>query len=256
MKRCPRCGAEMEGDFCRICGGGAAGRWQAPELELEKEHGRYAKMFEAAPSLHRCWVCGMPITADMLKSGEAKLEQGRYLCKLHAGQRERALKAIISSAAGQRRWSGSLDARSIGTLLAVIVMVAFGVAFRTCHRAGTISSLLGQEDDLSRRARACAAYIQDVRLETVRDVGDGLYEAIITGTIRNLLSRPIHDVTIQAKLHLVKGRPPFQGETVIETLAPGKSVRWQVTIPLTRGQADLLQKSKPKVDAETVYAEW
>jgi len=240
----------MPRDFCQFCGyrEGKEGDWQVPDLELGDKQGRYAGMFEQAQRTHRCAVCGIPITPDMLKSGEAKLEHGRYYCKVHAGQRERALHSILSPAYSQRRWASSFNTRTVGTVLAVIVIVIFGFVLRA-SRSNLFSSLASSGAAI----RQPIVSLQAIRFDGIREIGAGLCKAIVKGIVR-AEGASVRKVVITARIAF--DGEEFTGMTVVsEGVRAGQSVPWEVSIFLTREQAEKLKESEPDVSADVNFIE-
>lgn len=277
MKRCPRCGGVINGDVCRRCGGRVVGRWEAPELEVEKQPVSGKQMFKPASRLHHCWVCGLPITPDMLESGEARLIRGHYFCKLHADRRRRAVRALLSSASRQRRWATFLDDdpfdddspyKIVSTIL-IFSFLIVGVVVRTCislsyKRKEYTDNQQLEPGDLN--LAVYCAFVYDVSLKSVRKIDGGLYEAVVGGKVRNLLThRGLRNVVIKAKI-LMRGlvaeksgtviSDSLEGEGLVKAVSPGKTVQWEVAIPVTRDQVRLIKGGKPRVKAKVVYAEW
>mgnify|MGYP000167912366 CR=1 FL=1 len=250
MKRCPRCNRPMPRDFCQFCGyrEGKEGDWQVPDLELGDKQGRYAGMFEQAQRTHRCAVCGIPITPDMLKSGEAKLEHGRYYCKVHAERRQRALNAVFSDAYSQRRWVSSFNTRTVGTVLAVVVAVISGITLRT-SRSNLFSFLASSRAPIQQPVVS----LQKIRLDGIREIGAGLYKAIVRGIVK-VEETSVRRVVIVARLAF--DGEELTGKTVVsEGVRVGRSVPWEVAIFLTREQAEELRKCEPNVSADVNFIE-
>jgi len=241
----------MPRDFCQFCGyrEGKDEDRQVPDPKLGEEEGRYARMFEQAQRTHRCVVCGIPITPDMLKSGEARLKHGRYYCKLHARQRERALNAILSPAYSQRRWISSFNTRTVGTALGVILIVISGLAMRT-SRSRFLSSLASSSETTIRQP---IVSLQAIRFDGVRKIGAGLHKAIVKGTVK-AEGASVKRVVIGARIAF--DGEELIGKTVIsEGIEVGQSVSWEVSIFLTREQAEKLRKSEPYVSADVKLVE-
>jgi len=234
----------MRRDFCQFCG-------YREDVDRNRqrsgsglgEKGESSAVLEETRRTRRCAVCGVPITPDMLKSGEARLQNGRYYCKLHAEQRERALKAILSSAYPQRRWFSSFNTRTIGTALAVIVMVISGFSLRTAR-----SELLSSPDS-SREAAVTQPVVSlhKIHLDGIRKIGAGLHKAIVKGVV-TAKGASVRSVVIVVRLAF--DGEELTGKTVVSDVGAGQSVWWDVPIILTSEQAERLRRSEPAVTAE------
>jgi len=250
IKRCSRCGRIMRRDFCQFCGyrKGEDRNWQKSDPGLSKKRESRDVVLERAGSTRRCAVCGIPITPDMLESGEAKLEHGRYYCKVHAEQRQRALYAIFSDACSQRRWVSSFNTRTVGTVLAVVVAVISGITLRTSR--SNLFSFLASSGAPTRQP---VVSLQRIRLDGIREIGAGLYKAIVRGIVK-AEETSVRRVVIVARLAF--DGEELTGKTVVsEGVRVGRSVPWEVAIFLTREQAEELRRCEPNVSADVNFIE-
>ena len=235
----------MRRDFCQFCGYREGGDQNLREPNPGSGEGMERR---DGVGTHRCVVCGIPITPDMLKSGEARLQNGRYYCKVHAEQRRRALNAILSSAYPQRRWVSSFNTRTVGAALAVIVMVISGFSLRTAR--SRLSSFLASSRDAT--VAQPVVSLQDTHLDGIRKIGAGLYKAVVKGVVT---AKGAFVKRVVIVVRLAFNGEELTGKTVVSGVGAGRSVWWDVPILLTREQAEELRRSEPNVTAEVRFVE-
>jgi len=245
MNRCPRCGRMMQGSVCRYCGQKLAPGWETPELEIEGESRPDKKMFKYDATKWRCWYCGVPITPDMLETGEAEIRHGRFYCKLHARKRDAALRSTFSSASEQRRWATSFSSHNIATKIVIVVIAVVAGLARACVRTGgSFSCYHSRQPPRS----ICALSVEEYHIVKITEVLNDLYRADVAGEITNHLPKTINRVLMKVELFLPNGEGPFMGGAVIERLRPFETRKWLGGVMVKGEDARVLKERWDEVE--------